>query len=162
MTQRDDRYATFVERAGLFMEGQGLPRIAGRIFGLLLVSPHELALDEITERLGVSRASVSIDARRLEQMGIVERVGRPGDRKDYYRIAPDHHIRALEQRIASVREFLVLLRDARGLPDAPPDVEERLEAAGSACEDIVQTMAAGLERWRQRAETERRARALFA
>ena len=107
---------TFVERAGLLGERDGLPRIAGRILGLLLVSPEPLALDAIAERLEVSKASVSTDARRLEERGLLERVGRPGDRKDYYQIAPLHHVRTLEQRLATMHEFLGLLDAARRLP----------------------------------------------
>ena len=55
-----------IERVGVLTEVEGLPRIAGRIFGLLLVTPGECSLDEMAEVLGVSKASISTDARRLE------------------------------------------------------------------------------------------------
>jgi DNA-binding transcriptional regulator GbsR (MarR family) len=37
------------------------------------------------ERLGLSKAAVSIAARDLEKLGLVQRVWRPNDRKSYYR-----------------------------------------------------------------------------
>ena len=70
-------------------EADGLPRIAGRIFGYLLLNPGECSLEDLSSALGVSRASVSNDARRLAQMGLLERRSRPGDRRDYYSISPD-------------------------------------------------------------------------
>ena len=56
--------ADFVERMGLTLEGEGLPRIAGRLFGFLLVHPEAYSLDELAERLQVSKASISTNARR--------------------------------------------------------------------------------------------------
>ena len=41
-------------------QDRGEPRIAGRIFGLLLIEGQELSLQQISEQLGVSRASVRI------------------------------------------------------------------------------------------------------
>ena len=59
------RRERFIERMGMAFETDGATRIMGRIFGLLLLSGKPVALDEIAESLGVSRASVSTDARKL-------------------------------------------------------------------------------------------------
>ena len=142
--------SAFVERAGCLCERDGLPRIAGRILGLLLVSPEPLALDTIAERLGVSRASVSTDARRLVEQGILERIGRPGDRKDYYQMAADSHVRSLEQRLATVRQFLGLLDEARRLPVADVAVRERLDETAGLYQDVLAASGAALDRWRGR------------
>ena len=109
------------------MENDGLPRIAGRIFGLLLVTPGECSLDDMADMLGVSKASISTDARRLEQLGIVIRTSRPGDRRDYYAVAPNALQQSLEIRTRAMRKFQELLRDADSLPDATPEVRDRLE-----------------------------------
>ena len=74
----------FVESMGLLMEKYGLPRIGGRIMGLLLLEQRLLSLDDLAELLSVSRASVSTNVRLSETAGMVERVTRPGDRRDYY------------------------------------------------------------------------------
>ncbi|MBA2573067.1 MAG: hypothetical protein H0V06_08480, partial [Gemmatimonadetes bacterium] len=49
----------FVERMGLFFEDDGHPRIAGRMFGFMLLSPEPCSLDDLAEQLQVSKASVS-------------------------------------------------------------------------------------------------------
>ena len=139
----------FVERMGLLSESDGLSRIAGRIFGFLLVTPGECSLDGMAEALGVSRASVSTEARRLAQIGIIERVSRPGDRRDYYLISPTGLARFLEGRVRSLRQFHAVLDEGRRLPQASPEVRARLAAWDDAHQRILAAMTevlAALER----------------
>src|SRR6478672_5479081 len=90
----------FVERLAVAHEADTLPRIAGRIFGLLLICEREMSLDELAKELGASKGSASVNTRLLEQRGFVERISRPADRRDYYRIMPDLFERTMEQRLA--------------------------------------------------------------
>ena len=76
----------FVEEMGLMSQERGDTRIAGRIFGLLVIEGHELSLQQISEQLGVSRASVSTNARLLARRGIIRLTTRTGDRQDYYQL----------------------------------------------------------------------------
>ena len=123
------------------MENDGLPRIAGRIFGLLLVTPGECSLDDMADTLGVSKASISTDARRLEQLGIVVRTSRPGDRRDYYAVAPNALQQSLEIRTRAMRKFQELLRDADSLPDSTPEVRDRLEEWDAWYEAALEVIA---------------------
>ena len=78
-----------IEEFGLLNEEMGGTRMAGRVAGWLLISdPPVQSLTEIAEGLGVSKAAVSGAARLLLQGRIVERVGEPGHRGDYYRALP--------------------------------------------------------------------------
>jgi len=79
----------FVERVGLHMEADGMPRSAGRIFGYMLLTEGSCSLDELADALQVSKASVSTNARLLEQVGVLERTIELGDRRDFYRMRPD-------------------------------------------------------------------------
>lgn len=65
--------ARFVEQMGLICEADNPPRIAGRLFGLLIVEDGAYSLRQLADRLQVSRASVSTNARILTEIGIVER-----------------------------------------------------------------------------------------
>jgi DNA-binding transcriptional regulator GbsR (MarR family) len=78
-----------VERMGLALEAEGLPRIAGRLVGFLLVHEGAFSLDDLADELHVSKASVSTNARQLERYGLLERTSEPGDRRDYYQMGPD-------------------------------------------------------------------------
>ena len=77
----------FIEEMGIILQESGGSRIAGRIFGLLLAEGKELSLLQISERLGVSRASVSTNARMLTKSGVLKLTTRAGDRQDYYQMA---------------------------------------------------------------------------
>lgn len=131
---------------GLLSEADGLPRIAGRIFGYLLITPGECSLDEIAEALGVSRASVSTDARRLAQHGLLERRGRPGDRRDFYAISPDGFRNLVETRIQAMKRFHELLEEGRRLPHASPEVRARLQEWDQGHEEVLGAFRRVLER----------------
>ena len=78
-----------VEEFGLLYEEMGSTRMCGRVGGwLLLCDPPVQSLTEIAEGLGVSKAAVSGAARLLLQNHVVERVGEPGQRGDFYRALP--------------------------------------------------------------------------
>jgi DNA-binding transcriptional regulator GbsR (MarR family) len=124
----DARREQFIERMGLMLEIDGLPRIAGRILGYLLITPSECSLEDLASELGVSRASVSNDARRLTQIGVLERRSRPGDRRDYYSISPDGFRHSIQERIEKMRRFHGLIDEARELSGDSPEILERLAA----------------------------------
>src|SRR5438093_3491949 len=109
----DRNTSAFVEKLAVLLETDGMPRVAGRLFGLLLVSAEPRSLDELAKQLGLSKASISINARLLEEKGLVERIGRQADRRDYYSIAEDILERTLEQRMAKIRRFQQSIAEAR-------------------------------------------------
>lgn len=76
----------FVETMGVITQEGGDSRIAGRIIGLLVAEGRELSLNQISERLSVSRASVSTNARQLARRGVIKRTAHSGDRQDYYEL----------------------------------------------------------------------------
>jgi DNA-binding transcriptional regulator GbsR (MarR family) len=122
----DAQKEQFVERMGLVSESDGIPRIAGRILGFLMLTPGECSLDDLADELQVSRASISNDARRLAQMGLIERRSRPGDRRDYYRSAPDAFRHSIERRIEALRRFHTVIDEARARGVQDPEVAGRL------------------------------------
>ena len=85
-----------IEVAGRTTQDLGMGRIIGQVLGDIYLIEHECSLDDIGERLGLSKAAVSIAARQLEGLGLLQRVWKKGDRKNYYRIA-DHFGVALRQ-----------------------------------------------------------------
>ena len=100
----------FVEEVGIVSEQTGLPRMAGRILGWLLISepPHQ-STTQLAEALMASKASISTATRLLIQIGLIERLSIPGVRHDYFRIRSDawqHMIkRGLEDEIKMFRQL---------------------------------------------------------
>ena len=70
----------FTRAAGLI----GLPRSVGEIYGLLFCAQAPQTFDELAERLGISRGSVSQGLKFLRQLGAVKVHYVAGSRKDHY------------------------------------------------------------------------------
>ncbi len=64
----------------------GLNRSASLALALLFAADQPLSLDEITRNTGIAKSSNSVILKNLEQMGLVESVNRPHDRRKYYRV----------------------------------------------------------------------------
>jgi DNA-binding transcriptional regulator GbsR (MarR family) len=131
----------FVEGTSALFEEDGVAPIAGLVFARLLLSPEPMALADLAAELGVSKASVSMDTRKLEESGILERVVRAGDRRVFYRVAPDFTERLIERRLTRMRRFRRLLQSAVRSPgDAA--VRRRLRACDAAYGRMVRVLAA--------------------
>src|SRR4051812_27835447 len=135
----------FIERSGLLWEQDGMPRIAGRIFALALITEEALSLDEIAKCLGVSKASVSNDTRLLERMGFIVRVSRPGDRKDYYQSDERSFERAIAERVRRMHQLQELIESGRALAVRSPSVRERLDDHHLAFSHVAKALETALE-----------------
>lgn len=144
--------AEFVERLGLMLEAEGLPRTAGRLVGFLLVHPEAHSLDELAEQLQVSKASISTNARQLEEHRVLERISTPGDRRDYYRMrveAWEGMLRSGLQRWSATRELLTAT--AAAMPDEMEASRARLIEAEQFHLLLIDGIERMLERWGRRA-----------
>ena len=138
----------FIESIGLYFETYGLPRVCGRIVGLLMVTGAPLSLDEIAAALQVSRASVSTNARLAASTGLAERVGVPGDRRDYYRLGDDPWERRIRVDIEAVARLRGIAE--RGLEALPPDQEAaraKVRELLDLCELSAEVSRIALDRW---------------
>lgn len=70
----------FVRAAALI----GFPRSIGEIYGVLFCAREALTFDDLVERLGISRGSVSQGLKLLRQLGAVRTHYVVGSRKDHF------------------------------------------------------------------------------
>lgn len=97
-----------VETGGRTSQDLGSGRIVGQVMVYLYLQENERSLDAIGEDLGLSKASISIAVRQLEQLGLVRRVWIKRDRKKYYRSA-DNIGSGLQQGLLSFLRQKVIL-----------------------------------------------------
>ena len=142
----------YVEEVGIIFEQTGLPRMAGRILGWLIIAdpPHQSAT-QITEALIASKGSISTITRLLIQLGLIERVSLPGVRQDFFRIRADawHHMikRGLKDEIHMVRHMAE--RGLELLADRAPLSRKWLEEMRDVYIFLEQEFPGLLERWEQ-------------
>lgn len=108
----------FIEKVGLISQQDGMPRIAGRVFGLLLFDGGSVSFSDLAERLQVSRGSISSATRLLQQRGLVKRIAKPGHRHDFFQLADhpfaemlDTVVEGLQRSKAEVDSTISLLND---------------------------------------------------
>ncbi len=107
----------------------GFSKAMGQLFGVLMLSPAPLSLDDLMDRLGISKASVSTHMRSLEHMGIVREVWIKDDRRKFYRTEHDFWrmiSNILQSReLRDVNEALRVLDDNAGqLQQALPEMND--------------------------------------
>ena len=89
--------------------------MAGRVLGWLLICDDDRqSFQQIVEVLQASKGSISTMTRLLIQLGLIDRVTLPGDRRDYFQLCPDAWTRFLRQRVQAIGRFRELAE--RGLP----------------------------------------------
>jgi DNA-binding transcriptional regulator GbsR (MarR family) len=139
----------FVEEVGLMFELVGLPRMSGRIFGWLLISnPPQQSHGELAEVLQASKGSISTMTRLLIQIGLIERVSLPGERRDYFQIKPNAWSQMTKQRMAQITAFRQLAEKGLDLlKDTPLPLQQRLQEMRDIHAFLEREMPLLDERW---------------
>jgi DNA-binding transcriptional regulator GbsR (MarR family) len=149
--ERDLKRKSFVEEVGIFFEQAGMPRMAGRILGCLMLSdPPRRSLDELAEALMASKGSISTATNFLIQIALIERVSLPGVRHDYFSIRPSAFQHALKhgtERITKLRELAERGLELVGNEDTL--TRQRLEEVHAMYSFFEREYPALLERWEQ-------------
>jgi DNA-binding transcriptional regulator GbsR (MarR family) len=141
----------FVEEVGLFYEQTGLPRMAGRILGWLLISdpPHQ-STGELTDALLASKGSISTMTRLLARIGLIERLSLPGVRRDYFRLKPGAWDQMIKQSLVQTTAIRQLAEHGLELLEDKADFNrERLEEMRDMYAFFEREFPALLERWEQ-------------
>ena len=79
----------FLDRINQICNKFGLNNIMAQLYAILYLSNEALSLNDMVERLKISKGSASVNIRALERYGAVRRVWVKGSRKDYYEAETD-------------------------------------------------------------------------
>lgn len=138
----------FVEDISLYFEQMGLPRMAGRVLGVLLIcDPRAQSLTDLCGLLLASKSSVSTTTRLLSEMDLIERVPSPVPRQVYFQFKPGGWTVFIRQRFklwASLHQ--IAEPGLELLQGSDPAVRERLQQAHSMFSLIEEELPTLLER----------------
>ncbi len=84
-----DMVQQFVEAWGAMGALWGVNRSVARVHALLMATEDALSLDEIAEKLQISKGNASMSLRELRTFGVIRQHEVPGDRRDFYVTEPD-------------------------------------------------------------------------
>jgi len=99
-----------------------------RVHGLLIASDRAWCLDEICQRLGISKSNVSTSLKELRSWGVIRKVLQQGDRREFYVCEPD----VWKMLFCIMRE-----RKKREFDPVVTNIKDALEQAGKAPEGVA-------------------------
>jgi len=132
----------FIAAWGKMGSAWGISRTMAEVHALLYITGLPLCTDDAMERLSISRGNASMSLRALQDWGIIRRVHKRGDRKEYFEaesdvwtmfrtIARERKKREIDPLVHSLFEIRDLTEDAgsgaarptkrNGHADQPPD-----------------------------------------
>ena len=117
----------------------GLTPSAGRQYGTMFFHNEPLTLDDMTEKLGMSKTSMSTSVRALSDLKLVERAWKRGVRKDLYQVTDDWYQsfidlfsikwrRSISLHTVAVRRSLAELEELVNDPEISDDLKMEAKA----------------------------------
>jgi len=124
------------DAVGGLMEFWGFKRNMGRMWTVLYLAAEPLSAAELADRLSLSAGAVSMTATALGQWGVVRKISRTGERRDYYepetniwkmvsRVFRDRELKQIDVAIGAFERARVALRER--LDTAPAPERKQLE-----------------------------------
>ena len=109
----------FIELWGDMSSWWGVSRTMAEIHGLLYITSGALSAEDIQERLGISRGNVSMNIRTLVEWGLVRKVRKRGQRREYYESLTDvwemFTVLAAQRKRREIDPIIRTLKDCREL-----------------------------------------------
>jgi HTH-type transcriptional regulator, glycine betaine synthesis regulator len=159
----------FIRRWGEMGQTWGINRTMAEIHALLFISAQPLCTDEVMERLNISRGNVSMSLRALCDWGIVRRLHKRGERREYFEtlsdvwemfsiIAAERKRREMDPVLETIKQCRKML-DERAIGKAAAkgedvkvtskrlaEMEEFVEVTNKICQQFIGNARAGLSR----------------
>jgi len=113
---------------GDVIEHWGFRKVLGRVWTVLFIAAEPLPAAVLGERLAMSAGSVSTSLTELQRWGVVRRVWKPGERKEFYEAETDFW--KMISKVFDERERLL-----------SESVRDRLERAASLLRQAPESVA---------------------
>ena len=147
----------FIEAWGIFGSEWGINRTMAQIHALLLVSAEPLSTEDIMEELNVSRGNVNMNTRDLIAWGIVSRVLKKGERREFFQADKDIYkvaIKIMNERrkreLGPVLETLRELKQVKGVNTETKEFKKVISditSFGENTDRMIECMIKADENW---------------
>jgi DNA-binding transcriptional regulator GbsR (MarR family) len=151
----------FIQDYGAGYQQHGLPALMGRIVGLLLYLGKPVSLTDITRELGVSKGPASQICRRLLDHNLIQRVWKPGSRKDYYQAHPNifgnafiNTLRMQKKNLELAHKFQTLVEDDD--PETSADFKKNIDEMAEFYSLMIEHYQKFYDEWMKKRETIRK------
>lgn len=127
--RNNGRKLHFIESVAALLLPWGVPPVAARLYGYLLLCAQPISLDEITEGLGISKSTASVAARLLESYTLARRHRERGTKRALYAVANNYEamIRQQNRLLDALADQLDVGWDIAGSKEAGERLKEMAE-----------------------------------
>ncbi len=140
----------FIESLGMYFESYGIPRIGGRILGLLMLAHDPLSAERISAILQVSRASISTNFRILLTSGLAEKTTFPGDRTTYYVFPETVWEKTIHVEIQAIQTMKKIAQQGWEALEEEDPARRRMLGLMHWADTLTNLYQKALEEWRNR------------
>ena len=149
----------FVNAWGTLGSNWGINRTMAQIHALMLVSSEPLSTEEIMEELNISRGNANMNVRALIGWGLVDRVHKLGERKEFFKAEKDiwkvfkQVVKERRKReIEPLFELLEEMKTVKGNPNdkkvkAFTDTIHSIQSFTSKTDKTLETLIKADEKW---------------
>src|SRR5512142_399548 len=140
--------AAFVEAMGQFLGSYGMTPMAGRLWAWLLIcDPPAQTAGDLAVALKASRGAISGAAASLSTVGMIRRVRRRGDRREYFSAPPGTFDALLRSAGAIYGQLLSITSDGLAAVDGRPGGRERLQEVHDAVAFVARELPVLINRY---------------
>ncbi len=124
----EEARSQFISSWGALGSSWGVSRTMAQVHALLMISEQPLSADEVMEALKISRGNANMNLRALIDWGLVEKLNRLGERREYFQAEKDLWKVATriakERRKRELQPVLSILDQVKQIDDAEKSPEE--------------------------------------
>lgn len=140
--------AGFVEAMGQYLDGFGMTPMAGRLWAWLLIcDPPAQTAGDLAEALKASRGAISGAAASLAAAGMVRRVRRRGDRREYFSAPTGTFDAIMRSAGAAYQRLLAITSEGLAAVDGQPRSAERLVEVHDAVAFLARELPMLIDRY---------------
>jgi DNA-binding transcriptional regulator GbsR (MarR family) len=155
----DEAKRQFIQAWGTLGSSWGINKTMGQLHALLLISPEPLSADEIMAELNISRGNANMNIRDLIGWGLVNKIHKPGERREYFsaekdmwevtkQVAKERKKRELDPVIKVLNEVSKLEGDKKDKDvKAFTDVIHDIKKLANNADKTVDTLIKADENW---------------
>lgn len=123
-----EAHSQFIQAWGTLGTNWGINRTMSQVHALLLLAQDPLSTEEIMHQLQISRGNSNMNVRALIEWGLVTKVLKPGDRKEYFiaekQISKVAKQIAVERRKRELQPVLQILAQIKQVDENSAEAED--------------------------------------
>lgn len=106
-----DTEEIIMDKFGIYFDEIGLSKTYGRLFGFFMTTNEPVSMNQMVEKLQISKSTASVEIRRLLSMGAIEKVLLPDSRADFYQLKKNIWVQNLKQKMRDIKKLQSIIEE---------------------------------------------------